>query len=100
MASETQGSEQDQALKVEALSQEIQSTLSAASCNNAYAQACSVCGFTCSRVGAVCPFQALKRYVAKVQEHREFESRVKKLRETVKKNSVDYDKSEEPLDEL
>ena len=25
---------------------------------------------------------ALKRYVAKVQEHREFESRVKKLRET------------------
>ena len=26
---------------------------------------------------------ALKRYVSKVQEHREFESRVKKLRETV-----------------
>ena len=37
--------------------------------------------------------------MAKVQEHREFESRVKKLRETVKKNSVDYDKSEEPLEE-
>ena len=32
--------------------------------------------------------------MAKVQEHREFESRVKKLRDTVKKNSVDYDKSE------
>merc|ERR1719480_381965 len=44
--------------------------------------------------------QMLKRYVAKVQEHREFESRVKKLRETVKQNRGDYDKSEDHLKAL
>merc|ERR1719254_398257 len=44
--------------------------------------------------------QALQRYVSKVQEHREFESRVKKLREQVKKNTVEYDKSEDHLQAL
>eukprot|EP00929_Paragymnodinium_shiwhaense_P085446 TRINITY_DN45847_c0_g1_i1.p1 TRINITY_DN45847_c0_g1~~TRINITY_DN45847_c0_g1_i1.p1 ORF type:complete len:394 (-),score=108.78 TRINITY_DN45847_c0_g1_i1:302-1483(-) len=44
--------------------------------------------------------KTLKRYVAKVQEHREFESRVKRLREQTKKNSSAYDKSEEHLQAL
>jgi len=44
--------------------------------------------------------KVMKKYVAKVKEHREFESKVKRLRETVKKNSVDYDKSEEHLSAL
>jgi len=44
--------------------------------------------------------QLLNRYAAKVQEAREFESRVKKLREQVKVNSVEYDKSEEHLKAL
>jgi 26S proteasome regulatory subunit T4 len=44
--------------------------------------------------------QLLKRYVAKVQEHREFESKVKRLRETVKKNTGAYDKSEDHLQAL
>jgi 26S proteasome regulatory subunit T4 len=44
--------------------------------------------------------QLLKRYVAKVQEHREFESKVKRLRETVKQNSVHYDKTEDHLQAL
>ena len=44
--------------------------------------------------------QMLQRYVTKVQEHREFESRVKKLREQVKQNSVQYDKTEEHLKAL
>jgi len=42
----------------------------------------------------------LKRYVQKVQEHREFESRVKKLRQEVKQKSVDYDKTERHLTAL
>merc|ERR1712048_780360 len=44
--------------------------------------------------------QVLQRYVTKVQEHREFESRVKKLRETVKQNSVEYEKTEDHLKAL
>merc|ERR1719401_934614 len=44
--------------------------------------------------------QLLNKYVTKVQEHREFESRVKKLRETVRTNSVDFDKTEDHLKAL
>jgi len=44
--------------------------------------------------------QVLNSYVKKVQEHREFESRVKKLRETVRTNSVDFDKTEDHLKAL
>merc|ERR1719401_617080 len=44
--------------------------------------------------------QLLNKYVTKVQEHRECESRVKKLRQTVKQNSVDYDKTEDHLKAL
>jgi 26S proteasome regulatory subunit T4 len=44
--------------------------------------------------------QLLKRYVSKVQEHREYESKVKQAREKVKKNSVDYDKTEDHLQAL
>ncbi|CAK0862842.1 unnamed protein product, partial [Prorocentrum cordatum] len=44
--------------------------------------------------------QVLANYVKKVQEHREFESRVKKLRETVRANSVDFDKTEDHLKAL
>jgi len=44
--------------------------------------------------------QVLSSYVKKVQEHREFESRVKKLRETVRTNSVDFDKTEDHLKAL
>merc|ERR1740138_9351 len=44
--------------------------------------------------------QVLNSYVKKVQEHREFESRVKKLREQVKENSVDYEKTEDHLKAL
>jgi 26S proteasome regulatory subunit T4 len=44
--------------------------------------------------------QLLNRYVAKVQEAREFESRVKKLREQVKENNVEYEKSEDHLKAL
>lgn len=43
---------------------------------------------------------ALRNYVSKVMEHREFESRVKKLRETVREISAGYDKSEEHLKAL
>jgi 26S proteasome regulatory subunit T4 len=42
----------------------------------------------------------LNKYVGKVQEHRECESRVKKLRQTVKQNSVDFDKTEDHLKAL
>jgi len=44
--------------------------------------------------------QLLNRYVAKVQEAREFESRVKKLREQVKENSVEYERTEDHLKAL
>merc|ERR1719254_259791 len=44
--------------------------------------------------------QALQKYVQKVQEAREFESRVKKMREQVKKNTVEYDKTEDHLKAL
>eukprot|EP00405_Crypthecodinium_cohnii_P017813 CAMPEP_0206457974 /NCGR_PEP_ID=MMETSP0324_2-20121206/23284_1 /ASSEMBLY_ACC=CAM_ASM_000836 /TAXON_ID=2866 /ORGANISM="Crypthecodinium cohnii, Strain Seligo" /LENGTH=394 /DNA_ID=CAMNT_0053929205 /DNA_START=103 /DNA_END=1287 /DNA_ORIENTATION=- len=42
----------------------------------------------------------LRRYVKKVQEHREFESKVKKLREEVKANSGEYDMTERHLQAL
>jgi 26S proteasome regulatory subunit T4 len=44
--------------------------------------------------------QLLNRYVSKVQEAREYESRVKKLREQLKVNSVEYDKTEDHLKAL
>merc|ERR1719160_1089779 len=44
--------------------------------------------------------QLLNKYVAKVQEAREYESRVKKLREQVRDNSVDYEKTEDHLKAL
>jgi len=44
--------------------------------------------------------QMLQRYVQKVQEHREYESRVKKLREQVKELSADYERTEDHLKAL
>jgi len=43
---------------------------------------------------------AMKQYVAKVQEHRGFESRIKKLRETVKELEKEYNKTEDDLQAL
>lgn len=44
--------------------------------------------------------QMLQKYIKKVQEHREYESRVKELREHVKGNSVEFDKTEDHLQAL
>lgn len=43
---------------------------------------------------------AIDKYVSKVREHREFEQKIKEARETVKENSVEFDKSEEHLQAL
>ena len=43
---------------------------------------------------------ALKQYVSKVQEHRGFESRIKKLRETVGELTKEFDKTEDDLQAL
>ena len=41
-----------------------------------------------------------KQYVAKVKEHRDYEARVRKLREQIRDSARDYDKSEDDLKAL